>query len=568
MKFKDFKIATKLTIGFSLVITILIVLGVSQKLTLNTLGNDAHNLFNSADMADHIMEAKADMIKEQQIVMELMASKTESDVDDWWNVHLSTVENYDENIEALLKVAEDKTWGELHEDDKRILIDKANDLENMHNSEILPAFTQFEKEVRMAIGDLVYDYSKLNELDKKIDAKINSMIDFLASIEEIVMTIANESELSSEENIREATVQLIVFIIVGILLSILFATIIVRAITTPLAKAVILTQKITVGDLTYSIDIDQADEVGQLADYLKQMTIKLKDIVGNIMTGADNISMASNELSSTSQQLSQGASEQASSTEEVSSSMEEMSSNIQQNTDNAQQTEKISESASHGIQKVGAAAKGSLSSIKEIAEKITIINDISFQTNILALNAAVEAARAGEHGKGFAVVAAEVRKLAERSKVSADEIDVLSKSSVAVTEGASKLMEELVPEIEKTSNLVREIAAASNEQNSGADQINSAIQQLNQVTQQNAAASEEMATSSEEMASQAEQLKNLISFFKVDNVKQTHVGNTNSNKAFKKVPKPKNENGATISGSGHKINMKITDPNDSNFETF
>jgi methyl-accepting chemotaxis protein len=238
------------------------------------------------------------------------------------------------------------------------------------------------------------------------------------------------------------------------------------------------------------------------------------------MVGADNIAAASMQMSSTAQQMSQGATEQASSTEEVSASMEEMTSNIMQNTDNAMQTDKISTVALNGVNKVGVAAKESLVSIKEIAQKITIINDIAFQTNILALNAAVEAARAGEQGRGFAVVAAEVRKLAERSKIAADEIGILSKSSVEVTEGAGKLMEDLTPEIQKTAKLVQEIAAASQEQNNGAEQINSAVQQLSMVTQQNAAASEEMASGAEELAGQADQLKDIVSFFNIGNSNQ------------------------------------------------
>jgi len=172
--------------------------------------------------------------------------------------------------------------------------------------------------------------------------------------------------------------------------------------------------------------------------------------------------------------------------------------------------------ATEGIKQGSESTNIAVDAMKNIADKIKIVNDIAFQTNILALNAAVEAARAGEHGKGFAVVAAEVRKLAERSKIAADEIDLLSKNGVEVSEKAGKKLTEIVPEIEKTARLVQEIAAASNEQNSGADQVNNAIQQLNQVTQQNAAASEEMATSSEELSSQAEELKRIISFFKVN----------------------------------------------------
>ena len=246
------------------------------------------------------------------------------------------------------------------------------------------------------------------------------------------------------------------------------------------------------------------------------MVDKLKSIVAEIRRGSDNIASASMQMSSSSQQMSQGASEQASSAEEVSSSMEEMTANIQQNTENAKETEKIAQKSADGVNQGNASSEISVKAMQKIAEKITIVNDIAFQTNILALNAAVEAARAGEHGKGFAVVAAEVRKLAERSKVAADEIDQLSKNGVQVSVDAGKMLAEIVPEIEKTSKLVQEISAASIEQNSGADQVNSAIQQLNQVTQQNAAASEEMATGAEELSGQADQLKEIIGFFKIE----------------------------------------------------
>jgi methyl-accepting chemotaxis protein len=273
------------------------------------------------------------------------------------------------------------------------------------------------------------------------------------------------------------------------------------------------------GNLT--VDLNKRSDNDELIQSLNNMVKATANIIAEFKSASDNITASSQQISSTSQEMSQGASEQASSSEEVSSSMEEMAANIQQNNDNAQQTEKIALNAAEGITKVNEASQKTLKYMQEIADKVSVIGEIARQTNILALNAAVEAARAGEHGKGFAVVAAEVRKLAERSQVSAVEIEALTKNSVRATEEAGKLLSGIAPEIGKTARLVQEIAAASIEQNSGANQVNNAIQQLNQITQQNAAASEEMATSSEELASQAQQLLEMISYFKLAKEEKT-----------------------------------------------
>ena len=258
------------------------------------------------------------------------------------------------------------------------------------------------------------------------------------------------------------------------------------------------------------------DELGQLQQAVASMIRKLNEIVRSLVDGTDKITTESVRMNDSSQQLSQGATEQAASIEEISSSIEEMVSNIQQNTDNAKQTEKISENAASNVQEAGNATKKSIESVRLITEKINIINDIAFQTNILALNAAIEAARAGQHGRGFAVVAAEVRKLAERSKVAAEEIVKLSNESRQISEQAGTLMDKLVPEIIKTSKLVQEISAASMEQDAGAQQINNAVQQMNEVTQRNAASSEEMAKSAADLSGQAEELQSLISFFRTE----------------------------------------------------
>ena len=296
----------------------------------------------------------------------------------------------------------------------------------------------------------------------------------------------------------------------------LLAFFVAMSMARPMIKGVAFAEEVAQGKLNAEIDVDQKDEVGQLADALRDMAQRLRSVVGDISAASNNVSSGSQELSSSSQEMSQGATEQAANAEEVSSSMEQMDSNIQQNADNATETEKIAQKSAEDADEGGKAVRETVNAMNEIAEKISIIEEIARNTNLLALNAAIEAARAGEHGKGFAVVASEVRKLAERSQKASNEISELATNSVDVAEKAGKLLDSLVPDIKKTAELVQEINASSGEQRSGSEQISKAVTQLDQVIQQNASQAEELSSTAEELSSQAEQLDASIGFFQVD----------------------------------------------------
>jgi len=326
---------------------------------------------------------------------------------------------------------------------------------------------------------------------------------------------SGEAVQEAQEGAASAKLFAVVGVIVGVVLALFLGILLTRGITGPIFKGVTFAQEMANGNFSEKLDVVQKDEIGDLANALNEMVDKLRGVVMEVQSASDNVASGSEEMSSSSQSLSQGATEQAASIEEVSSSMEEMGANIRQNADNAQQTEKISKQAAVDAREGGDAVIQTVQAMKDIAEKISIIEEIARQTNLLALNAAIEAARAGEHGKGFAVVAAEVRKLAERSGTAAAEISELSSSSVQVAEGAGEMLQKIVPDIQKTAELIQEISAASGEQNAGVGQINTAIQQLDQIIQQNAAASEEMASTSEELSGQATQMQMTMGFFKI-----------------------------------------------------
>lgn len=340
----------------------------------------------------------------------------------------------------------------------------------------------------------------------------------LVKVKNLNAFYASENAAALDQTKKSSNTLLLTVILMGLITiaaALLIAILLYSNVVTPLTKGVEFAKAISAGDLTASVDVNQNDELGILATELSTMALTLKKTVLSIKENANNLVYSSETLKDSSLQLSRGSADQAASAEEVSTSIEEMVANIEQNNENAIETEKITVETAKDVNTASQLTTEATSSMKAIAEKIGIISDIAFQTNILALNAAVEAARAGEHGRGFSVVAAEVRKLAERSKVAADEIANLVSKGLKVSQQAGEKSRLLVPDIEKTTMLIKEIAAASLEQKTGADQINMAMQQLNMITQENASSSDELTQSSQQLLNLAQNLQEAVRYFKI-----------------------------------------------------
>jgi len=503
----NLKIGVRLGIGFAITLALLIAIAVVSYTRLNTLNSEIEGMVN--DKFPKTVQANNIIDGINAIARHLR------------NAYIYSGDEQKRSLDALGPERK-KITDNLDILEKTVTSDKGKELLSKVRAARLAYVADQDKFLALL---------KENQRDEIVTLMQTGLrktqTDYLKAVTDLIdfqTELMNEAGKQADDMAEQGATLIITLSSIALLFSIFIAFFITRSITKPVSEAAAAAQELAEGNLTVKIESTSKDEAGMLMAAMQAMITKLSSIISEVNVASEALNNAAGQVSATAQSLSQSSSEQAASVEETSASVEEMTASITQNTENAKVTDGMATSAAQQAEDGGSAVKETVDAMKQIADKIGIIDDIAYQTNLLALNAAIEAARAGEHGKGFAVVAAEVRKLAERSQVAAQEIGQVAGSSVKLAEKAGNLLDQMVPSIKKTSDLVQEIAAASQEQSQGVGQINGAMGQLNKATQQNASASEELAATAEEMGGQAAQLQELMSFFRLDNSTGKKVG--------------------------------------------
>ena len=501
--FNNMSIAKRLALGFAMVLALLIVVTIVGYWGTDSVARETATMLHTTEnVAEHASRARANIVGlrrfEKDYFLNIGVKAKEAEYQNDWN---------HEREHLLERLADLDKYATLDQDKK--------DIATMKDE-----FAKYEVGFRLVQGQI-----DAGQVKRPEDAN-QAIIVYKDSIHAMEKTAQEMSTRAEDAMEAQAVImgdfakrtEAVMFgvaltaLIAGLLVALLIGRGIVRPVN---AMAAYLAELASGdGDLTKRMESISRDEIGKMAGSLNSFCEKLEKIIIEVKGGTGAISSASQQVASSSQSLSQGTSEQAASVEETTSSLEEMSASITQNSENSRQMDQVASKGAREAEESGKAVKQTVEAMKSITERIEIINEIAYQTNLLALNAAIEAARAGEHGKGFAVVATEVRKLAERSQTAAKEISALATDSVGVAERSGKLLEELVPSIKKTADLVQEVSSASREQSSGVSQINKAMSQVDLVTQRNAASAEELSSTAEELASQAEALLQLMDFFK------------------------------------------------------
>ena len=573
---KNWKIGIRIAAGFAAVIAVALALG----------------LFAYGEVGG--IETNAKEVASKSLPMVYLVGQIEKNMEITYSLavqHAASRDTQDKaDLDARIQAIRTANTGMVAEYEKLISTDKGRGLHEVYKSARAGFVTSLDELLKASrIGTAESDKRAMEMLRTNLKPLQKTYAEATGNIVSHSKTLADEAGATIQASVASTRTGVLIGLAVALVLAVLISLFVVRSITRPLATAVDLVNHVSQGDLTHAVNVTSTDELGlmlkamnsmvenlkaaasvavkisegdltvhhkalserdSLGQALIRMLENLRKTVAEVVAASTNVATGSEETSSSAQQLSQGATEQAAAAEESTSGMEEMASSIQQNADNARQTDKIASKASEDARASGEAVIRTVSAMKQVAEKISIIEEIARKTDLLALNAAVEAARAGEHGKGFAVVASEVRKLAERSQTAAAEISRLSSDGVHIAEGAGELLTRLVPDIQRTAELVREIAAASAEQSTGASQVNKAIQQLDQVIQQNSAASEEMASTAEELSSQAEVLQSSIAFFKTGETQAVRIpqGRRTAHGRHAMAPAKKSDARSTLSG--------------------